>query len=71
MIEDKLLSTKQLAVVFRTIADEFFPLSNFPIHILDFPEDDDDDEYDRVYYAKKRIRNKILSVADDMEKLND
>ena len=70
MIEEK-LSTKQLAVVFRTIADEFFPLSDFPIHILDFPEDADDDEYDRVCYQKKRIRNKILSVADDLEELND
>jgi hypothetical protein len=69
MIEDK-LSIKQLAVVFRTIADEFFPLSNFPVHILDFPEDNDDDECDRVLYAEKRIRNKILSVADDLEELN-
>ena len=70
MIENK-LSTKYLASMFRTIADEFFPIFNFPIHILDFPEDEDDNEYDKVLYAKKRIRNKILSVADDLEKVNE
>jgi hypothetical protein len=62
---------KYLPDVFRSIADEFFPLSDFPVHILDFPEHYDDDNYDKAFYVKKRIRNKILSIADDLEKLND
>ena len=70
MTENK-LSTKYLESMFRIIADEFFPISNFPVHILDFPEDEDDSEYDKGLYAKKRIRNKILSVADDLKKVNE
>jgi hypothetical protein len=55
----------QLAAALRAAAYVILPLDS--PHIEDFPEDDDDSPSDRIRHLKKRIRNKFLAIAKELE----
>lgn len=53
------------AAVLRVAAYEILPRDSPDIE--DFPEDDDDSPSDRIRHLKKRIRNKFLAIANELE----